>query len=280
MEPNQLKNAENHFAFGKNWASFSMLIDEARITSATGDLVRFFGAHGLSGLRFLDIGSGSGLHSAAAGRLGARELVCVDVDSDSVETSRKVVTEYAPGVEAHFLARSVFDLDPKQLGLFDVVYSWGVLHHTGDLAAAIEKACDMVRPGGKLMLALYRKTWLCPVWRLEKKWYANTSAENQRKAFDFYVAMMRFRFLIKGRSFDEFVREFQNKRGMSFEHDVHDWLGGYPYESVSPRELDRLLMARGFSLQKSTFKRRRQVGLMGSGNDKYLYQKSTSTESP
>ena len=54
----------------------------------------------------------------------------------------------------------MFDLDPKRLGTFDIVYSWGVLHHTGtgSLWEAADKAIAMVAPGGLLAIALYHRT--------------------------------------------------------------------------------------------------------------------------
>ena len=43
----------------------------------------------------------------------------------------------------------------NNLSLFDIVYSWGVLHHTGDVWHAIENAASRVKPGGIFYIALY-----------------------------------------------------------------------------------------------------------------------------
>ncbi|MGD9787007.1 MAG: class I SAM-dependent methyltransferase [Sulfuricellaceae bacterium] len=267
-----LKNLESHFSFGENWSSFSQLANEERLASAVQDLVKLFGEQGVAGKRFLDIGCGSGLHSAAAARLGAKEIVAVDIDPKSVETTQKMLARFVPQTPASVFTQSVFDLDPSQVGQFDIVYSWGVLHHTGDMYGAIDKACKFVQPGGLLMLALYRKTWCCPLWKLEKKWYSKASPAQQKAASDAYIKFMKLRFRIKGRDFGTFVSDFHQKRGMSFEHDVHDWLGGYPYESISPKEIDTFLKNHGFSLVTGFFKKRRKIGLMGSGCDSYVYR--------
>jgi len=66
------------------------------------------------------------------------------------------------------------------------------------------------------------------------------------------------------------IRNYRNKRGMDFMHDVRDWIGGYPYESIRPRELDALLHPLGFVRVQASVKRR--SGLFGSGCDEYLYR--------
>src|SRR6185437_3465369 len=145
----------SHFEFGKNWASYAKLITDNEIDSAASELERLLGGR-LDGKRFLDIGCGSGLHSLAALRLGASEVLATDIDPDSVETTRVVLSAHAPDGPWECLNVSVFDLDAKALGGFDVVYSWGVLHHTGDLYRALAAASGMVCSGGQFAFALYR----------------------------------------------------------------------------------------------------------------------------
>src|SRR6516165_5570957 len=91
-----LLEADSHFAFGKNWASYSKLVTDARVEEAVASLHRLAGGE-LSGMRFLDIGCGSGLHSLAALRLGAAEVVAVDIDADSVATTRALLEAHASG---------------------------------------------------------------------------------------------------------------------------------------------------------------------------------------
>lgn len=128
-----LTRQETHFAFGNNWASYARSIGRPQIDEAVAGLSRLLGGERLDGKRFLDIGSGSGLHALAAFELGAAEVVALDIDPDSVETTRAVLALHAPGRPVEVAQASVFDLSPAQYGRFDVVYSWGVLHHTGDM---------------------------------------------------------------------------------------------------------------------------------------------------
>jgi SAM-dependent methyltransferase len=162
------------------------------------------------------------------------------LDPQSAETTRSLVRQYDETGRCRVEERSVFDLDPLTFGTFDLVYSWGVLHHTGNLRLALLKAADMVDKSGRLVFALYRRTWMCPFWRIEKRWYSKTSPERQRLAQELYIRWFRF---VGGRYFDvdRYIAEYGQTRGMDFYHDIHDWLGGYPYESVLPKQVDELV---------------------------------------
>jgi 2-polyprenyl-3-methyl-5-hydroxy-6-metoxy-1,4-benzoquinol methylase len=254
-----------HFAFGENWADYAKLIDEPRIAQATEDVRRLLGD--LSGKSFLDIGCGSGLHALAAARLGAARVVAVDVDPKSVETAQRVLAGLAIPLDVR--AVSVFDLPDEQ---FDAVYSWGVLHHTGAMHEAMRKAARLVRPEGLFAFALYRKTPACAAWKVEKRIYANAPRTMQHILRGLYVAAYAAALTLTGRSFRARVRQYQNARGMSFFHDVHDWLGGYPYESISPREVTAEMEVLGFARVRE-FVEPPGLGLFGSGCDEYVYRK-------
>ena len=80
------------------------------------------------------------------------------------------------------MERSIFDPQIESMGSFDFVYSWGVLHHTGDMYRALRGAAGRVAPGGRFLFALYRRTPLCWLWKLEKRWYAGASPAAQARA--------------------------------------------------------------------------------------------------
>jgi len=266
--------SEERFQFGENWRSYSQLIDEGRIREAQERLARLLGTDSLTGRRFLDIGCGSGLHSLAALRLGAKEIVAIDLDVNSVETTRTVLGREWPQGNKTVERLSVFDLDPQRYGKFDIVYSWGVLHHTGDMNRAILKAAACVEPGGVFAVALYGKTKFCGMWTRIKRWYVNATPEEKVRAERLYVRLFGFYQLLRGKRLSTYIANYQRKRGMEFYHDVRDWIGGYPYESISPQELDALLKPLGFELVHQ--KVRRRSGLFGSGNDEYLYRLRTA----
>ena len=170
------------FKFGQNWASFSRQLDEARIEEAVTSLTSLFGENALKDRSFLDIGCGSGLFSIAAARLGAQPIVGIDVDPLSVDTSRTNFSQWLGNKQtASFLQVSVLDTEQiKPLGTFDVVYSWGVLHHTGNMTRALVNAAQGVRPGGFLMIAIYNRHWSSPVWKLVKWLYNKAGDFGQR----------------------------------------------------------------------------------------------------
>jgi SAM-dependent methyltransferase len=266
-QSSDLLGQESHFAFGKNWADYAKLVQEGQIEKAVEGLQRL-AAGSLQGKRVLDIGCGSGLHALAALRLGAAEVVSVDIDPDSVATARALLELHAPGKPWQVLQASIFDADPQSLGCFDVVYSWGVLHHTGDMYGAIRRAAALVAPRGQFIFALYRVTRLCWFWKIEKRWYARAGSRAQAFARSIYVAL--FRLAHRG-TFDAYVNEYSKNRGMSFYHDVHDWMGGWPYESISPAQVDRLMSDLGMRLVRCFTLEGIRAGVFGSGCDEYVY---------
>ena len=268
---------ESHFAFGENWASYSKLVRDAQIESAVTNLRRLLG-NALEGKRFLDIGCGSGLHALAALRLGASEVVAVDIDQSSIDTTRDVLTRFAAGERWRALRTTVFDLDPEVLGQFDVVYSWGVLHHTGDMHRALLRSIAMLRPRGEFVFALYRKTRLCWLWKIEKRWYAQAGKRAQGAMRTAYLILKAAGCWLTGRSYKAYEREYISNRGMDFRHDMHDWLGGWPYESISPAEVDVVMRGAEMQFVRSFVAPKVWWGFLGSGCDEYVYARSRGAE--
>jgi len=268
----QLLELRTHYTFGENWSQYAVKINEQRIVEAEKSLIRLLGREAIAGKTFLDIGCGSGLFSLAALRLGCRRLVAVDLDPKSVETTCRTLELHSPNSNWECRCVSVFDLDPGTMGAFDIVYSWGVLHHTGAMHKAIAKAGEMVAPDGTLTLALYAKTPFCGLWRIEKRVYSRSPRWLQRAIESVYLQAVRARIALKGESLKKRRESYFQQRGMDMYHDTRDWLGGYPYESISPQDVQNYLHQLGFK-PILTFASS-CIGLLGTGCNEYSFVRS------
>jgi 2-polyprenyl-6-hydroxyphenyl methylase/3-demethylubiquinone-9 3-methyltransferase len=245
----------DRFAFGNNWLRFLTVLDDERIERAQASLLTMLKEPTLEGCRFLDIGSGSGLFSLAARRLGA-SVHSFDLDPDSVRCALELRRRYFPG-DANWRIEQGSALDRDylaSLGRFDVVYSWGVLHHTGRLIEALENAVLPVAPRGKLFIAIYNDLGSrTERWRLIKRTY-NRLPQAMRPAFTALVAAPNeakaaARACLRGDALD-YIRAWTavGHRGMSRWRDIVDWVGGYPYEAATPEQIFDFYAARRFRL--------------------------------
>lgn len=236
----------NRFAFGENWSRFLSVIDDERIMTAEASLKSMLEVADLSGKTFLDVGSGSGLFSLAARRLGAR-VRSFDYDPASVRCTRQLKKRFFDS-DPNWTIEEGSILDQKylaQLGKFDIVYSWGVLHHTGSMWKAMENISPLVSPHGALFIALYNRQPIASrYWSAVKKLY-----NRNRLLRPFLIGVH----LIYPTAPSLLLRTlFQRRmnRGMSFWHDLLDWLGGYPFEVASPEEVLEFCKMRGYRLTK------------------------------
>jgi 2-polyprenyl-3-methyl-5-hydroxy-6-metoxy-1,4-benzoquinol methylase len=268
------------FRFGENWQSFIATISPDAIAEAERGLARLFPSNEIRGSRFLDIGCGSGLSSLAAIRLGAVSVEAIDVDPQSAAAAQALLTKFCPDAGWRVAQRSVFDLAPERDGRHDIVYSWGVLHHTGDMWRAIEQASALVTPGGHLALALYRLTPLCPLWQREKRFYAAAGPAAQAVTRGLYKTLYRAGLLATGRNPRAYIANYTSARGMDWAHDVHDWLGGYPYESTAPASVTAFLDRLGFALERMFEHPAAAFGLFGSHCDEYVARRVENNTSP
>ena len=258
------------FGFGENWLRFAENLKGDQIAEAQESLRGLLGRNDLTGLTFIDIGSGSGLFSLAARRLGAR-VHSFDFDADSVRCTQTLREKYFPG-DADWTVESGSILDKEytdRLGTFDIVYSWGVLHHTGAMWTAVERAAAMVAPGGTLAIALYRRTPLCGAWRIEKWIYTAAPGIVQAAARAIFKAAYLAGIAATGRSPGAYIRNYKSMRGMNWHRDVHDWLGGYPYESATPQEVKSFMQRLGFHGIRSV-ERPAGLGVFGTGCDEFV----------
>jgi 2-polyprenyl-3-methyl-5-hydroxy-6-metoxy-1,4-benzoquinol methylase len=226
------------FRFGENWRKFLETVDDERIAEAERSLREALNVSDLRGKRFLDAGCGSGLFSLAALRLGA-SVRSFDFDPSSTASTIEMRHRFG-GNEPDWTISDGSALDAdfmRHLGEFDVVYSWGVLHHTGDLDTALSNILIPLAPSGLLYIALYNdQGWRSRCWLRVKQLYCGSKVGRiavLAVALPLFSAMaVASGIASSGRPWSRFS-DFHRKRGMSIYHDWIDWLGGLPYEYAS-----------------------------------------------
>lgn len=267
--------SEKMFGFGENWADYAQHIDERHIIKAQTGLAELLNGISLEGKTFLDIGCGSGLHSLAALKAGVTDLTALDIDENSVSTARKVIGKNWGAENYKIKQASILDDETLKGEIFDVVYSWGVLHHTGNMNKAIDNAANKVKDDGYFIIALYKETPFCGFWKAEKKLYTNLP-KILRYPLDWLYGLAQIGgLLIKGRNPIKYISTYKEKRGMKWMYDIRDWLGGYPYESISPADIEKHMKAKGFKLEHSLNDGPMVAkGILGSGCGEYVFKKT------
>ena len=235
------------FSFGENWLKYLSVVSEDNIAAAERSLCQMLDVANLQEKTFLDIGSGSGLFSLAARRLGAR-VHSFDYDPRSVECSAELKRRYFPEDTGWQITRgSVLETGYLQsLGMFDIVYAWGVLHHTGSMWPALSNAGSLVKDRGVLFISIYNdQGWISKYWLTVKKLF------NKNKFNRNIIILFHLPFLYAGPWLSRLLTgRLKIERGMSLWYDMLDWLGGYPFEVAPAGKVIDFYRARGFTLVK------------------------------
>ena len=236
------------FDFGENWEKFSKTLTPDDYSQAITGLKELVG--NVEGKSFIDVGCGSGIVSIAANSLSAEKVLAIDVNPRCISVSKQNLeniknwdTRIVPEKVA-FKEFSILD-DCADLGKFDVVYSWGVLHHTGDMYKSFSNIISLVKPGGLLAIAIYNKHSSSQVWR-GIKWLFNKSPGIIKRVLFYIFLFIKFLgVLILQRK-----NPLRKERGMHFYYDVYDWIGGYPYEFADIDEVCGYFQKNGFTTEK------------------------------
>ena len=242
------------FAFGKNWSKYLQGVDERKIARAEESLQQAMGIADLNGRSFVDVGCGSGIFSLAASRLGAR-VHSFDIDPECVACAEELRRRFGGGPQPWHIERgsALDEAYLAGLGTFDVVYSWGVLHHTGQMWAALENVIKLVAPIGTFYIAIYNdQGGASRRWKRIKRLY-NRLPEFARPAivvpafFRYWGITMLYDLRREGNPLKTW-RNYDSIRGMNAYRDLIDWVGGYPFEVATPDEIFAFGRKHGFNL--------------------------------
>lgn len=246
---------EHHFSAGKNWIGFAKRVRESNIKEAERVIAESFGGkEQVKGKRFIDLGCGSGLFSLAAFRLGAKEVVSVDVDQFSIRSTIQLRDRFGDRKRWKVVRGSALDREfLKELGAFDIIYSWSVLHHTGDLTSALKNLDVIAKPSSKLYLAIYNKSnghileGTSAFWLKAKALYNRVGPLRKKAMYATYATYLLTGITLSGRNPVRYVRKYENFRGTNFWTEVRNWLGSYPYEFASVDEITTTMNKNGWT---------------------------------
>lgn len=246
----EVKNGQR-FTFGKNWRAFLNNLNEERIKEAEKSIVTLLELGNLKGKHFLDVGSGSGLFSLSARRLGAT-VTSFDYDPESVACGTYLQSKYFPD-DSNWQIQQGSVLDEaflESLGSFDIVYSWGVLHHTGKMWKALENVASLVKANGILCIAIYNDQGrITRLWWKMKRLYCSGILGKAIVCSIFLPYFFSRTVAASMFKRENVFSEYRRNRGMSIVTDLFDWLGGFPYEVAKVEDIFHYYKDRGFTLR-------------------------------
>ncbi len=264
---------KKNFSFGKNWSEFLKKLDKEKIEDAKNSLKNFSGLETFKGKVFVDIGCGSGLFSLCALLLGAKKVVSVDIDDSSINCAKFLRNKYSYSQEKwEIIKGSALDKEfINSLPKADILYSWGVLHHTGNMYEAFENVEKLSKKKTLFYLAIYNEFNGVPTsktWRKIKKFYSSSGKISRKLMEIIYISYYVLGLLVYGRNPIKYIKKYNKNsvRGMDFFTDAKDWLGGYPYEYATTGKIKDYFEQKGFKLLKIRKSRRE-------GCNEFLFRK-------
>ena len=203
--------------------------------AARSHLGEIFPAELVRDRRALDAGCGGGAFARALAESGARFVCGLDLSLGSLGTARRV---NSAANAAHVCG--TMDRLPFRDGGFEIVWAWGSVEHTVHPWAALAELDRALAPGGRLMVALYKRTGLT---RLHGVMRAALSSLPRRT----HAPMSRALAWVLAPVVRLFQRREKMRAGERLAGLVHDWFFVPVRHHFDPAEVRAWLVARGYA---------------------------------
>lgn len=132
---------------------------------------RLFEFPQLQGKKVLEIGVGNGIDAVEMARYGAN-YTGLDITRNHLELTRQNFLTNLPNAQPNLIEADLMQATFPEV--FDVVYSFGVLHHIAHEDRYLQKIRDLLDRSGKLMIAVYGRysffnAWMTAQWLLKNR---------------------------------------------------------------------------------------------------------------
>jgi ubiquinone/menaquinone biosynthesis C-methylase UbiE len=201
----------------------------------------FYSPEEVRGKSVLDAGCGTGIFSIVFARNGAGRVTGIDISPGSLETARTLKAKF--GLDnAEFRLQDMLRL-PFADNSFDIVWAWGTVHHTTDPFRAISELIRVLRPGGSLFLAVYKRTKVTFIHEIIRK----TLIRTPRRTWTSLSKLMAF-FLSPVVFF--FKKREKSRKGEKLEELILDWYFVPIRHYYTPEEIQDFLKKKGLEIEK------------------------------
>jgi len=201
----------------------------------------FFRDAEIKNKRVLDAGCGTGIFSIIFAKKGAARVTGIDISSGSLETAKSLRRKFNLQ-NMEFLKEDMLKL-PFEDEVFDIVWAWGTVHHTTNPFKAISELTRVLKKGGSLLLAVYKKTKLTFLHEIIRKTLLKTPKKSWTtisKIFAFFLAPVVFLFKKREKS----------RKGEKLEELFLDWYFVPIRHYYYPEEIKYFLEEKSFVVKK------------------------------
>jgi len=201
----------------------------------------FYSPEEVQGMAVLDAGCGTGIFSAIFARNGAGRVVGIDISPGSLETARGLKEKFNLA-NVSFERQDMLQL-PFADGTFDIVWAWGTVHHTTDPLRAISELARVLRLGGSIFLAVYKRTKLTWIHEIIRKTLVKTPKQSWTalsKIMAFFLSPVVF----------FFKKREKSRKGEKLEELILDWYFVPIRHYYTPEEIRDVLEGKSFEIEK------------------------------